>query len=70
MTNAFTVNPAAPRIDVRSLQTTANLRAGSTKGVETQRDLVLHMRRSAPVEGREAGQRSADKRDALKRGGR
>lgn len=38
---AFTVNPAAPHIDVRSLQTTANLRAGSAKGVETKRQAIL-----------------------------
>ena len=39
--SAFTVNPAAPRIDVRTLQVAANLRAGSAKGVETKRQAVL-----------------------------
>lgn len=41
-------------------------------GLSKKSDLVLAARRkySAPVEGREAGQRAADKRDALRRGGR
>ncbi|CAN7325571.1 hypothetical protein LJR084_001885 [Variovorax sp. LjRoot84] len=41
-------------------------------GISKKSDAILSARRkySAPVEGAEAGQRSADKRDALRRGGR
>lgn len=55
--DAFTINHAAPRIDVRTLQVTANLRAGSAKGVETRRAVILASRhggvyaRAVAVEG-------------------
>lgn len=42
--DAFTINHAAPRIDARKLQVTANLRAGSAKGVETRRAVILASR--------------------------
>lgn len=42
----------------------------SLHGVNKKADEILRTRSSAQVEGREAGQKAADKRDALRRGGR
>lgn len=86
VTNPFLWATNRPQVDTRDMQTEAKLKAVATKRVAARRaagdpnvdirgtsrraDEILRTRKSFSIEGREAGQRSADKRDALKRGGR
>lgn len=84
--NPFLWRTNPRQVDTSDLETRTKLKAIATKRIEARRaagdpnidikgtsrraDEILRTRKSLPVEGREAGQRSADKRDALRRGGR
>lgn len=66
--------PAKPRrakpSNFPTVESAQGIKHGRTPAMYTTPGLVKPTSKSLPVEGREAGQASADRRDALRRGGR